>query len=80
MLSSQCKHDSVHMLHKLFTLIRHHAFSHSDVAYICVFWEEKGSSRHSFDRVLHSFRDYDLGDEQRDIRSVPTTLFINLYS
>jgi len=59
----------------LFTRVRH-VLSHSDVAYIRVFWEEKRGSRRSFNHLLRSCRRYYLGDEQTFNPSVPKTLFI----
>ena len=55
---------------------RHHVFSHSAVAYICVFWEEQVNSRAAFDGASHSYRGYDLVDEQRTITSVPEDLVL----
>jgi hypothetical protein len=54
--------------------------SYSDVAYIRVFREEKGGSRHSFNRLLWSRRRYYLGDKPTVIPSVSKTLFIKAYS
>ena len=57
-----------------------HILSHSDVACIRVFWEDEAGSRGSFDRLPHSCRRYDLGDEQGIITSVPKTLLVKVYA
>ena len=54
-------------------------FSHSDVAYICVFWEENPDSRHSFDHILRPFWRDCLGDQQRVNPSVQKAIFIEAY-
>ena len=79
MLSAQCKHLSPRAVQRLFTFVSV-IFSHSDAAYICVFWEEKQGSYHSSGHALRScWRDC-LGDQQRVNPSVPKTLFIGVYS
>ena len=80
MLSSQCKPlrytQSQAVIDTLVVFI-----SHSDVAYICVFWEEKTGARPSFDRVLCSRCRHYLGVQQRDIPFVlERLLFTETYS
>ena len=57
----------------------YHVLSHTDVAYIRVFWEEEEDSHHPFNRLLQSCWRYCLGDEQAVIPSVPRSLFIKVY-
>lgn len=65
MLSAQCKHIDQRGVQAVILIRAHDVLSHSDAAYICIFWEETTHSRHSFDHVLRScWGDY-LGDQQR---------------
>ena len=79
MLSSQCKSSGTPAVRAVInTCIC--MFSHSGVAYICVFWEKKIGARASFDHVLWSFWRHYLGLHQRNIPFVPKTLFAEVYS
>jgi hypothetical protein len=78
MLSSQCKRSRTRAVQAVIDTCDF--FSHPDVAYICVFWEEKMGTRPTFDLVLCSRWRYYLGVQQRDIPFVPKTLFAEVYS
>ena len=80
MLSSQCKRSGTRAVQTVINTRARDIFSHSDVAYICVFREEETGSRPSFDRVLCSRCRHYLGVQQRDIPFVPMTLFTETYS
>jgi hypothetical protein len=75
-LSAQCKPDK---LERAFKAVIDFVLSYSDVAYVCVLWEEKMGSRRSFNYAPRSSRRYYLGDEQRVIPSVSMTFFIKAH-
>ena len=79
MLCSQCKRSGRRAVRAVIKTYARDIFSHSDVAYICVFWEEKAGARPSFERVLWSRWQHYLGVHQRDILFVPKTLFAEVY-
>jgi hypothetical protein len=74
MVSANCKHGYVYapLYMGLFTF----ALSHSDLAYICVLWEEQDDSRRPFNHILRSRRHCHLGSKHKANPSVPKILFV----
>ena len=80
MLCSQCKRSGIRTVQTVIKTYFCDISSHSHVAYICVFWEEKTGARPSFDRVLWPRWQHYLGVHERDIPFVPKILFSEVYS
>ena len=80
MVSAQCKQQlGRHAPQAIFHTLVCRILSHSDVAYLCVLWDEEMGSYSSFNCAPQFCWCYYLGDDQRARPSVPMTFFIKVY-